>query len=165
LAGCPAVKGDTVSQSNAQPHAIHLTPSQGPPLVVVFQEHIDKGQTSASVPSTTPPAELRGPEYDYLLKNLRAQLRELSPSPNRSLEWPLTLGARRQVSHLSSYRQSPQWGPQAKSASGCILVVSFQRSPIKTRHRAFFAFTNNSGAAVQALGAFMVAMRSFNSLV
>jgi hypothetical protein len=83
----PQPKGDTLCRSIAQPHAIHLTPSQGPPVdSFVFQEHMHEGQTSASVPSTAPLAELGGPEYDYLLKNMRGQLRELGP--NRSLEWP-----------------------------------------------------------------------------
>jgi hypothetical protein len=103
----------------AQPHAIHLTPSQGPPSIVLFFKNIcTRDRRARRCHRQHRWLNLGGREYDYLLKNLRGQLRELSPSPTRSLEWPLTLGARRQVSHLSSYRQSPQWGPQAKSASG-----------------------------------------------
>jgi len=133
----PAAKGDTLCRSIAQLHAIHLTPSQGPPSIVLFFKNIWTRDRRARRCHRQHRWQNLGPEYDYLLKNLLGQLRELSP--NRSLEWPLTLAGDAPSEPFIILRQSPQRGPQAKSASGLHFGVSFRRSPIKTRHRAFFA--------------------------
>jgi hypothetical protein len=138
LAGCSR-------SQRAIPCAAHCTtachPSDPKPGSTVdsfvFQEHMHEGQTSASVPSTAPLAELGGPGIRLSVEESAGAAARTSP--NRSLEWPHTLAGDAPSEPFMILSTVTTAGTQAKSASGLHFGVSFRRSPIKTRHRAFFA--------------------------
>jgi hypothetical protein len=148
----PAAKGETLCRSIAQPHAIHLTPSQGPPLIVLFFKNIWTRDRRPRRRHRQHRWQNLGPEYHYLLKNLRGQLRELGP--NRSLEWPHTLAGDAPSEPFMILSTVTTAGTPSQIGQRLAFWCKLPAIPYQNTTSCIFRV---SGAARRALGAFMVA--------